>query len=487
MDNKSFMVFFLKQKILITIAILIPSIALSYLLVKYGLIVFISGIGVLVLIIILVYEFQGKLSLNKSLILIPLIVCSLPLQRIFLTTFPMQVAAQLLIIPIILFYIVKLPAHLRQAYFQKAKPLVFLTSAFIFSLFSAYLISGKLKNVDWTFLLSLFGSVSYAYLACIYCNDMKSIQKIMWVLIVIGIIQLPVMYAMGRGWTEHLPGVLSRLSNGSWGGFASGNGSTTLRYPGMFGDYELLAEYLDITVLFSIGMSIFASSSRERTFSILSSFLLIVAGFYTGTRTFVIGIGVGLGMMVILFLINPGFWKKLKNILAIGIILVLALYLLSSQEIFRGYIDRFLTTNFSSGYYDSRNIVWKVGLSMMEKLPFAGFGTQTMEIFNRIAGGFYIAPHSLYLSMALKAGFPGIIALLILICTPFLWMAQILLDRKMSPYHAWAIVFLSVWFFWIINEIKIEFIRYAFYMNIVFFLLGIFASYYQIANKKALA
>ena len=54
----------------------------------------------------------------------------------------------------------------------------------------------------------------------------------------------------------------------------------------------------------------------------------------------------------------------------------------------------------------------------------------------------------------------------------------------MKQYYAWAIVIVSVWSLWAVNEIKIEFIRYPFYMNIVFFLFGILASYYDLALNK---
>jgi len=54
----------------------------------------------------------------------------------------------------------------------------------------------------------------------------------------------------------------------AWGGTASS--VSVLRYGGMFADYELLAEYLGIAILFCVGMFIFISSRKERFFALLS-------------------------------------------------------------------------------------------------------------------------------------------------------------------------------------------------------------------------
>ncbi len=471
----------LVQKILIVVGLLFLSFFLSFLLVRFGEIVFISVTGFLILFSILLYEFRKTESTHKPPLLVVLLVVTLPFQSIFLTSYPLKAAAQLLILFVIFYFWLKCSQQIRYEYFRKIKPLIFPTGVFVFSFFLSYFFSSKIENKDWSFLLNLLGAVGYTYLACFYCNSLENIKKILWVFIGIGVIQLAVMFAMGCGWTEGLPGALAILSNRSWGGFASDYGTNALRYPGTFGDYELLAEYLDMMVLFSIGIFFFSSSRRERMLSILAACLMIAAGFYTGTRVFVVGIGVGLVVMSVLFVIKPIFWKKLANILMIGILLISVLYLLSTQEIFRGYFDRFLNTDLSSGYYDTRNTVWSVSFDMMQKLPITGYGTQMMEIFDMIGRGVYASPHSLYFSMLLIAGYPGIISIIIMICTPFLWMLRILFNRTMKQYYAWAIVMISVWSFWAVNEIKIEFIRYAFYMNIVFFLFGIFASFYDLA------
>jgi O-antigen ligase len=470
-----------RRKTVELLVTLSTSFLLAYLVLKYETTGLVLGIGFLVLTAFLVYQLQSNVSYRSSLFFIPLIVCSFPFQRLFLTTIPLVVAAQFLVFPLIMSYVAKFPAYVRSEYSQRIRPLLFPTLAFIFSFILAYTVSGEWAKRDWGFILSLLGSVGYAFLACVYCRDLKSLQKILWVLIGVGVIQLPVMYAMGRGWTDHLPGVLSKLSSESWGGLASASGSTTLRYPGLFRDYELLAEYLDLMALLCMGIALSTDSKRERIFSIGAAFFVTIAGFYTGTRAFAIGLGVGFTVMLILFVIQPDLWKKLKNIVILGIVLVLALYLLSTQGIFKGYVERFLRTDIRLGYYDSRTDVWARSFSMMNHLPFTGYGTQMTRMFENIG---YASPHSLYLSMLLKAGFPGILAILILICAPFLWMARILLNRTRHAYHTWAIILLSVWSCWVINEVKIEFIRYPFYMNIIFFILGVTASYYHLARNK---
>ena len=60
------------------------------------------------------------------------------------------------------------------------------------------------------------------------------------------------------------------------------------------------------------------------------------------------------------------------------------------------------------------------------------------------------------------------------------WMLRTLFNPYIIKYQVWGIVLISVWIFWAVDEIIIEFTRYPFYMDIVFFLLGIMASFYNL-------
>ena len=119
---------------------------------------------------------------------------------------------------------------------------------------------------------------------------------------------------------------------------------------------------------------------------------------------------------------------------------------------------------------------------MIEELPFTGYGTHMMDVFIRKGGGQFTSPHSLYFSMILRAGYLGVVAIFIVILFPLLWMARILFKQPDAIYRIWAVVIVSAWCFWAVNEIKIEFIRYPFYMNVVFFIVGMFAGFYQMAR-----
>ncbi len=122
----------------------------------------------------------------------------------------------------------------------------------------------------------------------------------------------------------------------------------------------------------------------------------------------------------------------------------------------------------------------------MKNLPFTGYGAWMKDIFISTPGGNYDSPHSVYFWMFLTAGYPGLFAILIMVITPFVWTFRVLSNKSAAPYHTWAIVLISVWVFWIANEIIIEFTRYPFYMDIIFFLLGITASFYDLAFNKAI-
>ena len=124
--------------------------------------------------------------------------------------------------------------------------------------------------------------------------------------------------------------------------------------------------------------------------------------------------------------------------------------------------------------------------SLMKNLPFTGYGALMKDIFISTPGGNYDSPHSVYFWMFLTAGYPGLIAILILVITPFLWTFRVLSNKNTTTYYMWAIIFISVWVFWTANEIKVEFTRYPFYMDIIFFLLGITASFCDLTFNKTI-
>lgn len=472
------------NKILIALGLLVFSIILYYFYVKFGLIIFVSIYGLVIFLVILIYELRWNQSYNRPSLLVPLLVLAIPIQRIFLSTLFMQVASQLLILLVIFFYLTIYSSQARYDYLRKIRPLFFPTIAFAFSILLSYVVAGGLDVKLWANILYILGSIGYAYLACIYCNSLENIKKILWVFVGIGIIQLPIMYAISQGWTGSLPGALQELNKYSWGGVASPFNTTAFRYPGTFGDYELIAEYFDILVLICVGFFMFSSRKRERVFSILSMLIIITAGFYTGTRTFILGIGIGLVVMGFFMTIKLGIKKYLGYLLIFGIFLGLIIALLSSDSIFGGYINRFLNTSIGSGNFDSRTDVWTISILLIHKMPFWGYGASVMELFNATANRIFLSPHSLYFSMLLRSGYPGLIAILVMIFAPIFWMVRILFNNTNKTYYAWAIVFLGIVIFWMINEIKMEFIRQVFYMNIIFFFLGIFASYYDLTRSN---
>jgi hypothetical protein len=473
------------QVILTAVILLVLSVVLGYLSANFGSIVFVSLFAFGFLLIILTYELRRRLSHKESTWLVPFIALSIPFQAVLVRTIPVLLASQLSIILVVLFNWLMFSDLDRDAYLRKIKPLILPTIAFAASIILSYFVTRNVQRDDYVYLLSLIGSIAYAYLACIYCKDLKDIKRVVWIIIIIGVIQMPFLYAQSHGWTNWLPAEFKMFTSAPWGGTVSS--VAVLRYGGTFGDYELLAEYLDMAVLFCVGIFVFTVSRKERFFAILSMILMIMAGYYTGSRAFVIGLGGGVAIMVFLIIVKLGFSRKLMNFLLIVLALVLAIAYLSTQQIFSGYITRFQDTQIGLNNYDTRNVVWTASFSLMEKMPFTGYGTGMMSTFissNRRSSD---SPHSLYFWMFLTAGYPGLISIIFLVFTPLLWMLLVISNKYKIIYHPWAIIFISVWVFWAANEIIIEFTRYPFYKDIVFFLFGIMASFFNITFKKTVA
>jgi O-antigen ligase len=291
------------------------------------------------------------------------------------------------------------------------------------------------------------------------------------------------MYAMNKGWLDTLSNTISIFDSQKWESSSTSLQVSFIRYPGTFGDYELLAEYLNMMVLFCIGFLFSSKLKKEKYFAFFAIFLLTIAGFLTGTRLFVIGLIIGGFLLSIVFLFRSGFIHNLFVTVLLIMVFLLFFNFLQTQDIFNGLIYRLLKTDLSWQSYDTRDVVWNVSLSMMQNLPFWGYGTNMMNIFNSIANASYKSPHSLYFFILLISGYPGILSIISIVVLPIFWMLRIYFTKN-PKFRDLSIVFIFVWCFWAINEVKIDFFRYPFYMNYVFFMLGLYGSFYYLSNEK---
>jgi len=439
MNNKLFQQL-ISGQYLPSIFVLLSSVIASYLYVQFGNIVFILIIVLIIFAFYAISSLRGNASSIKSISLIPLIVLSIPVQRIFLTTYGSQVIGQLAIFPVVLYFWMAASPSEKIDILKKINLLFIPSILFVLTIICSYILSGDIDKESLTFLLSLAGSLGYAYLACIYCSSLRNIKRILWVFILIGIIQLPVMYATYRGWTSNLPGTLAELNNGN----AWMSDGQTYRYPGIFGDFELLAEYLGMMAIICIGFFMFGRKKLEQFFFFISLFLIIIAGFFTGSRTFIAALGAGTVFILLFMTINKETRGHLWKLLLMASLLSLFVAFLSTQEVFIGFISRYVNMDLSSGSLDTRNVVWTVTFNLLPKMPFWGYGTVAMNVFNIAANSSFLVPHSLYFSMLLIAGYPGFIASIILAGVPVFWMLRVFFVQVKMDYRFYAIIFILI-------------------------------------------
>jgi hypothetical protein len=155
---------------LIATALVFLSVALGYLFSKFGFIVFVPFYGFIFLLLVVAHELRVQSSRKESPLLVPLIVLSIPFQAVLLRTIPILLAAQLSIPLVILFYLQIFSSQDRYEYIGKIKRLLFPTILFAGSIILSYLMAGNVQRNDWVFLLSVLGSISYAYLAVEMCR-----------------------------------------------------------------------------------------------------------------------------------------------------------------------------------------------------------------------------------------------------------------------------------------------------------------------------
>ena len=372
----------------------------------------------------------------------------------------------------------------------RVKPII-LPTAFVMGIFAlSYLNSEKLGKENILFLYCFLTSPVYSLFACIYCKSVEDIEKLILILITFGLLQFPIIIGQAMGLTDKLSGNLSSLSTDGWGGpLASVSGVT--RYPGSFGDVELFAEYIGIMFLLALGEFILPVKRRHKKLIGISILIFLIMGGFTGTRGFLIGIF--LGIIVLMTLIQLQSNKKsiiFKRFLIIGLLLISSIILLMPRVIISGFLDRMLMADTFGSNLLNRGTLFSTWIYLSKQMPLFGYGAQMIDVVRLNFNYFFIqSPHSLFFSMLLIAGYPGLIMIIFFILKLFYLSIKCVKNKSNSSICQYGIMFLVILVYWSANEVKIEFIRLIFYSNYLFFLWGILSSLYALSvnDKKNIA
>lgn len=172
-------------------------------------------------------------------------------------------------------------------------------------------------------------------------------------------------------------------------------------------DANFLGAYLLVPAILASYKGFFCKKNKLKFFFQISTIIILIAMFLTGSRGAIVGFLIGIG--VILF--------SEKNIIKIAIISI-ACFLLIMALLPEELYNRF----FEESYIDTnqkRLLDWTLGFGSFMRSPFLGNGFDwSMNIINRCFHANYTA-HNTYIVFLMNFGLLGIIPFVIFICKPF--------------------------------------------------------------------
>jgi hypothetical protein len=254
-----------------------------------------------------------------------------------------------------------------------------------------------------------------------------------------------------------------------------------IRVYGTVGEYELYAEYSAIMLLL-LFYSILEMSQRAwkkilySALAILALFLLFMAK----TRGPLVALSLVLGYLTVLKGRQIGAGRNLM--LAGSIVaIVFFVYALVSASSEYNVIDHLFSTEIDvkKGSFDTRSAAWQFGLDFYLYQDFIhktiGLGPGIVSHTKQLP----VYPHSLYFYLLLSLGAVGFVVYLA-------WFFWLFIGKGQKPKRSvltLSIFLKSVLLLFVIDEVKIEYLRVSSYQQMIWVLFGLL----YVINKKILS
>jgi O-antigen ligase len=381
------------------------------------------------------------------------------------------------------FYLLVIGPVARRQALLRARPAV-LPLALMFGLFGlSYALSPGVTRDDWLYVFQLLSACAYVVLGSVLCDSVPRVKSGIFMLIGAGALQLPVVLLQMTGIADRLPARLE-LSASQYLG----------RYPGSFHDYELLAEFCAMCFLACLGLIVFRLHPPRRSVIFALAGCVLVVGWLTMTRALLFGVVGGSVLLVVFALLQSGarfarLWRLLGVIALMGILVTAFV----PSSVSSSYLQRFTQSDVSlSGNAFNRGELYATGWSLVDEMPPQGYGANMITVFDRAWGGSLgiaelTSPHSLYMTTLLTAGFPGLIALAWLAVAVLAMSFSCALRRRgaSADVRALGAILATVLVVWVVTEVKIDFVRHSFYVDLLAFLFGIVSSLFWLSRESA--
>jgi hypothetical protein len=448
---------------------------------------FLPFLAVVPVVVFALHSETERVRCGRRPLWVPLLVVGLPF--VWLLGERWVLLTQVAVCGMVVMYLAVLSRSARAIAVRRVMPVLIPAGLLAGTFALSYALSQSLSKTDLYGLAQFVSAPAFVLLAGIYCRSWNDLELLVEMILLAVVVQLPIVLAQAFGLTNALPGPLRQLSAQAFGGtlssptIAVAGGSSAMgfvfRFPGSFGDYELLAECAGLALVLSVGMIVFGLGSRSRLQLLAAALSALCVGWFTGTRSFVVASAFAVVVLMVMAVLMSGArFKRVMRFAAGAIFLGLALVLVLPREVTSGLLSRFLLSDVSLSGPDAFNRagLFKTWWELAQKMPWSGYGTRMMAVVQAAHPSFVLkSPHSLYFSVLLTAGWFGLAALICLLTAVVVSAVLAARSQGSAMSRYWGAVFLAATLYVIVNEVKIEFLRVPFYTDLIFLLFGLVA------------
>lgn len=431
---------------------------------------------------------------DRSSVAIPGIVVLLPLFHVLFSSGRWEYLFQVGVVALLALQLSLLSPARRFAAVRRALPLLGPALLLATTVAASYAVSNSIGRSDLLELFNWVTGTAFVLLAALYCRSLQDLRRLLNIVIVGALVQVPIVLGQAAGLMDNLPGGLAQLSPTNWGGSVTGHlgseagGAIVTRYPGSFGSAENFAEYCGIMLILCLGLLLFEPRKPRIAFLGFAAAAISVMGWFTGTRSFVLGAAGGTAFLLLVALLVFG--PRIARVWRLGTGLVLSTIVvlwLVPGEVTAGFLSRFRSPDFSLSGPNAldRLGMFKQWAALGRDMPLLGYGTRMHAVVRAANPVLAEWPHSLYFWAWLTSGALGLVAAVLVVALAIYLPVCTLKRRAAVGYRQLGLVFAAIAVYWAVSELKIEFVRLSFYVDFVFLLLGIIASLYVLAYDSS--
>jgi O-antigen ligase len=254
-----------------------------------------------------------------------------------------------------------------------------------------------------------------------------------------------------------------------------------VRVGASFRDYELLSEYCGIIFLFTLFQLVRARSQTRRALLGLFCLFNVYTLFTTVTRGVIISLVAALPYV---FFVVRRRMNPIRLLSAAAVILVLGIgmnFVVAHYTNSGNMFERLGQTKVVHGFMpEAREGPWTNAWKRSLVHPILGQG----PYYDEMPGYDYVWPHNVYLFVANLYGFPGLGFYLMLLAGLVMILRPVVDDLRHESYaDAYLIVARAQLFLFMLNELKIDYLRNPIYQFQVWQFFGMWTAAYLVSRE----